>query len=325
MRIAEYIDIPMTERAGGVRTYIESLASEIQRLGHDVIIVDGLQKPKLFSNRHIISVCKDADIHHIHEPSTSLLMYNIRRAVSGPTSIVVTFHAPISNRALEILYSLLAPVLYKKVRLIITTTKRNAKYLSSKGLPASIIPLWADEFFKPSVQNPQLREPYVLSVCAVDDFHKYKNFPMLSRLGKVLKKEFNITMVHAGIHDFNLPYVKHCGQVNRQRLLQLNQKAMALVLPSLEPGEGFGIVAAEALACATPVLVSTDCGISEFLSSYFVSPIESFENRMRSMIEDVISNPLFIMNKAYKESTKFSHENCRKTAELILSAAKRHA
>lgn len=319
MKIAEYLDIPMTERAGGVGTYIKSLTAEFLKGGHNVVIIDGFRRPRLFSNRHLISICKDADIHHLHEPSTALLRCYMEAIISGSMDIVVTFHAPVSDRALGTIYSFLAPVLYRKVRLILTTTKRNAEYLASKGLDASVVPLWADKFFRPAASDRYLREPYVLSVCAVDNFHMYKNYRMLSKLGKLLKREFKVDLVHIGIHDFDLPYVNHYGPVDRQRLRQLYQKAMAFVLPSIGPYEGFGIVAAEALACATPVLVSTGCGINEFLDSYFVSPIENFESNFCSMIQDLLKSPIPIVDKAYQESVKFSPENCEKTAELIMS------
>lgn len=322
MKIAEYIDIPMTERAGGVGTYIKSLTSEFVSLGHKVVIIDGLDRPKLFSNRRLIDICKDADIHHFHEPSTALLVSCIK-AISKPINIVITFHAPVSNRLLEPPYSFLMRLLYKKARLILTTTKRNAEYLNRRKICAYVIPLWADKFFRPSDSDRYLREPYVLSVCAVNKFHMYKNYPMLSKLGKTLKEKFNVTLMHVGIHDFDLPWVNHYGSVNRRDLRRLYQKALALVLPSIRPYEGFGIVAAEALACATPVLVSDGCGISEFLDSYFVSSLSNFEKKLCVMIKDLLSNPRPLIDKAYQESFKFSNENCRKTVKLILSSANR--
>lgn len=322
MKIAEYIDIPMTERAGGVGTYIKSLTSEFVRLGHNVVIIDGLNRPKLFSNRHLVDVCKDADIHHFHEPSTAFLT-SCLATISKHINIVITFHAPVSSRLLESPYSLFMHLLYGRARLILTTTKRNAEYLRRRGIYPYVIPLWADEFFRPAGSDRYLREPYVLSVCAVDRFHMYKNYRMISKLGKTLKEKFKVALVHVGVHDFNIPWVEHYGPVNRKELRRLYQKALALVLPSIGPYEGFGIVAAEALACATPVLVSDGCGISEFLDSYFVSSLSSFEKKLCIMIEDLLRNPRPLIDKAYQEGLKFSYENCRKTVKLILSSASR--
>lgn len=317
MKIAEYLDIPMTERAGGVGTYIKSLSKEFVRLGHKVVIIDGFRRPKLFSNRHLVSICKDADIHHFHEPSTVLLVSGTKTIMSKPINIIITFHAPVSNRLLRIPYSLIMRLLYRKARLILTTTKRNAEYLGSKGVHARVIPLWAEEFFRPADSNLYLRKPYVLSVCAVDNFHRYKNYHMISKLGKVLKKKFKVTLLHAGIHDFNLPYVIHYGSVDKLRLRQLYQKAMGLMLPSIGPFEGFGIVAAEALSCATPVLVSDGCGISEFLDGCFVSSLENFEDKLCAMVDGLLKNPRPLIDQACQESLKFSYENCKKTAKLI--------
>ena len=320
MKIAEYLDLPMTERAGGVGTYIKSLTDEFLRGGHNVVLIDGLGKPRLFSNRYLIRICKDADIHHLHEPSTALLSCYVQAITSGSTDIVVTFHAPVSDRALERIYSLLAPVLYRKVRLILTTTRRNEEYLASKGVHARVVPLWADEFFRPAASDRYQREPYVLSVCAVDNFHRYKNYRMLSKLGELLKSEFRVNLIHIGVHDIDLPYVNHYGPVDRRTLRELYRKAMAFVLPSIGPYEGFGIVAAEALACATPVLVSYGCGISEFLDSYFASSLEDFENKLCTMVDDLSGNPRPYIDKAYQQSLRFSCENRRRTVQLILSA-----
>jgi glycosyltransferase involved in cell wall biosynthesis len=324
LKIAEYLDIPMTERSGGVGTYIRSLSAEFMRLGHEVAIVDGLNKPRLFSNRHLINVSRNSDIHHFHEPSTALLAYCIETIFSKPSNIVITFHAPVLNKVLRTFYSIIPPSLYRKADLIMTTTKRNAEYLKSGGIQARVIPLWAEEYFCPTHSNRYVRKPYVLSVCAVDNYHSYKNYYMISKLGRVLGRRFKMDLLHVGVHDFVLPYVIHYGVVNNQRLRELYQNATAFVLPSIGPYEGFGIVAAEALSCATPALVSNGCGISEFLSDVFVSSLSGFQDRLCAMIADLVKNPRPIIDQAYQESLKFSYENCKTTVSMMLSCNKDH-
>ena len=54
-------------------------------------------------------------------------------------------------------------------------------------------------------------------------------------------------------------------------------RALLFVLPSKGFFEGFGVVATEALACGTPILVSDECGIAEYLDPRFVSPLNRFE------------------------------------------------
>jgi glycosyltransferase involved in cell wall biosynthesis len=319
MIIAEYIDIPLNIKAGGIGTYIKSLTEEFIKLGHNVVIIDGTYKPKFILNRHMIKLCKAAYIHHFNEPSTLPIMPETLRNFKS-IKIVVTFHAPVSNKVLRGFYDWTTFLLYKRA-LVITTSKRNAEYLKRKGINAYVIPLWSSNFFRPATSNYYQREPYILSVCVVDKKHWYKNFPMLSKLGKILKEKFNVTLVHVGPHDFNLPWVYHYGPVDRQTLLHLYQKALMLILPSIGPYEGFGIVAAEALSCGTPVLVSDGAGISCFLDSCFVSSLQEFEEKISVLVKELLYDPRPLIDKAYQESLKFSYENCRKTVRLILSFA----
>ena len=221
------------------------------------------------------------------------------------------------------IYSPVIRCLYRKSNAVLTTTKRNAKILRLNGSYADVIPLWADEFFVPPFQTCYLRKPYVLSACVVDHFHEYKNYALISKLGKLLKTKFNLTLVHVGLHDFDIPYVTHVGVVDRNRLRQFYQEALLLVLPSIGPYEGFGLVAVEALACGTPVLVSDGCGISEFLDDSFVSPLNEFEKKLFSMVADLLKDPCSIIDKAYEEKLKFSYDNCRKTADIILKSAQK--
>jgi len=321
MKIAEYIDIPMTERAGGVGTYIKSITNEFLRLGHSVTIIDGLNRPKIFSNRHLINLCKDADIHHFHEPSTALLFQNLMNFPIWRSNFVVTFHAPISSKSIRCFYNFASPFLYANARLVLTSTKRNVEYMRLKGIRIKVIPLWADPFFSPSSKDIFSRESYLLSVCICDRYHSYKNFPMLSKIGKILREKFGLSLVHVGIHDFDIPYVQHYGVVDLETLRGLYQKALALVLPSIGPYEGFGIVAAESLACGTPVLVSDWCGISEYLNVRFVSSLKDFLPNLCDMVSTLLEDPRPFIDLALRESLKFTYKNCKKTAELILASA----
>lgn len=58
--------------------------------------------------------------------------------------------------------------------------------------------------------------------------------------------------------------VEYLGPQSHERVLQLMGEARFLVVPSLAP-ETFGLVAAEALACGTPVLAARAGGLSELV------------------------------------------------------------
>lgn len=313
------MDIPLTERAGGVKTYIYSVSNELARMGCKVAIVDGSGKPRVVLNRHFVKTLDGTDIHHFHEPSTAYpaSFMNSKRDICR----VITYHAPVSDKLLRGIYSLVVRLLYRQSYLVLTTTKRNADILKSSGVNAHVVPLWADEFFKPSDKRLNNEKPYVLSICVVDNFHGYKNYPMISRLGRLLQKRFGIRLLHVGLRDVDLPYVQHVGVVDRSALRELYQNALALVLPSIGPFEGFGLVAAEALACGTPVLVSDGCGISEFLQERFVSSLDGFEDNFSAMVSELLKDPREMRSAALTESMKFSYENCRKTARLIIASS----
>ncbi len=320
MKIVEYSDIPLGNSAGGGNTYVMSVARELESLGNNVFISDGHNRPRLFSNRYMTKIFKDADIHHFQEPSVGFPIAFIKRV--SPRNCVLTFHAPVSNHLFRTLYSPFMRFISSKTSLVLTTTYRNAKVLSANGVNATVVPLWADSFFKPSCENGNDRKRYVLSVCVVDRFHSYKNYAMISKLAKTLKQKLNVDLVHVGPRYFNLPCVKHVGVVNRFQLRELYQNAIALVLPSIGPYEGFGLVAVESLACGTPILVSDECGVSDFLQGIFVSPLESFEKRVMSMTEELLKEPQDLIDKAKSQSLKFSYSNCTKTARLVIQSAK---
>lgn len=318
MKIVEYSDMPLNKNSGGGNTYVRSLTRELQKSGHKVIISDGLNRPRLFSNRHIAKIYGNADVHHFQEPSISFPIAWINRV--STSKCVLTFHAPVSNYLFRRLHYKFMRYVYGKSNLVLTSSYKNFEVLRANGVDATVIPLWADDTFHPSLGNVYDRSPYVLSVCVADNFHSYKNFTMISKIAKTLKERFNISCVHVGPREFNLPYVKHAGIVNLNQLRELYQNALTLILPSIGPYEGFGLVAAESLACATPVLVSDECGVADFLEKTFVSPLKFFEKRLIYMIEEMLKNPRDLISKAQSESLKFGAEPLKKTTQLIIES-----
>jgi glycosyltransferase involved in cell wall biosynthesis len=58
--------------------------------------------------------------------------------------------------------------------------------------------------------------------------------------------------------------VELTGQISRSRVLELYRTARVVAVPSRY--ESFSMTALEAMACATPVVVSSSCGIASWLS-----------------------------------------------------------
>jgi len=56
--------------------------------------------------------------------------------------------------------------------------------------------------------------------------------------------------------------------LDQDDLLEQLKDSDMLILPSKSDGEGFGLVALEAIACGKPVIISKYAGISEYILKY---------------------------------------------------------
>lgn len=315
MQVCEVIDIPIVSQQDGAKTYIASVMNGLKKRGHTTYLIDGSHRPRMFMNRHFILLKQNTDIYHIHEPTTILASNWILRRLKNQ-KIAVTFHAPISNKTLEKVYFRLGKLFYKNVNVVITQTKRNKDYLGKMGVPnVKAIPLWADSFFTPK-KDPLNRGWYCLSVCVIDRYHHYKNFPMMGKIAEFLHQH-DVQLIHTGPYDFRIPNVTHVGKTDRHNLRELYRNALLFILPSVAPYEGFGLVAAEALACGTPVLVSQGTGISEYLDPIFVSSLNLYMKKLQEMIELMLKHPGQLIRKAKEESRKFGQENLLSTIRAI--------
>ncbi len=188
-----------------------------------------------------------------------------------------------------------------------------------------------DESFKPVDKStainsllkkfPMLKKDIILYV---GNLKKHKNIPGLikaySLLPEFLKDKFQLVI--AGEKDKNYPHlldlIKHFGLNNRigflgtvseEDLLFLYNAASVLVLVSF--WEGFGLPPLEAMACATPVVVSNTAALPEVVgeAGLYVNPQNAEDIAMKlekMLVDERLRKDLSA--KALIQSSKFKVE-----------------
>ncbi|MBC7221364.1 glycosyltransferase, partial [Candidatus Bipolaricaulota bacterium] len=69
--------------------------------------------------------------------------------------------------------------------------------------------------------------------------------------------------------------------------------ADVFVLPSSDEYESFGMAAAEAIACGTPIVVTSNCGVSEWIDSTAGLIVEADEKSIKDAITKILKSGSF--------------------------------
>ena len=111
------------------------------------------------------------------------------------------------------------------------------------------------------------------------------------------------------------------GYVSEEEKQALLKNALALVLPSLY--EGFGIPVIEAMQAGCPVIISRNSSLPEVGTDaviYIKNPekTDSIQKSMQKMVKLAPGEKNKLIEKGYKQTEKFSWENCaEKTLEIL--------
>ncbi len=169
---------------------------------------------------------------------------------------------------------------------IVVSARRNIgrsriKYFKGKTV---VIPTGIDTtLFHQTKPDEKLRkrlgiskdELALLFVSVLNPWHKYKGLDYLLEGLSSLDKKFKLIVVGSGLLlDDYKSMAKGLGLENKviftggashKTLPSYYSIADVFLLPSINKAEGFGIVAAEAMACGVPVITTTEAGISEYI------------------------------------------------------------
>lgn len=143
----------------------------------------------------------------------------------------------------------------------------------------------------------------LLFVGALDKAHYFKGVDILIRSFAMLNRK-DIVLDVVGDGDMKMQYEKlsqelklnniiFSGSIDRAALIKKYQESKAVILPSINEGEAFGMVLIEALACGTPVIASNLPGVrtvfDDGINGMLVKPNDSDDLRLK--IELLLNNP----------------------------------
>jgi len=239
---------------------------------------------------------EDADVIHAHLPHP--MVYDIAAFIGHFKRIplIVTVHnLEVGGSSLNKLFSKLYSnsLLHFTLRFakrIITTTQQyieTAEILKKLRSKISVIPVGVDlTYLKIKYDKEKLRNGLNLSdkfvilfVSKLTASHRYKGLIYLFKaLAKIKKIVPEIQLFIIGKGELRPYYeeltrklriedkVTFTGFVDEDILIKYYTLADLLVLPSITKLEGFGMVALESLAFATPVISTNIAGVSEVLT-----------------------------------------------------------
>lgn len=276
---------------GGIERYIHDTVASMAARGHESTILVASRRPSTrirryrtegslvveapcmgrpFSNpvcpglasilRRLHSEMRFDLVHYHHPLPTAAVSWAFAR-LDAP--YIVTYHSDIVRQSL--LVPLIEPFLWpflRGARAVLATSPayaESSRFLS--GLSnVRVVPLGVDtRKFCPGPRDEG--GGYFLFV---GRFRRYKGIPVLleawrglpgRRLVMVGSGPLSKLIVDEASNSGSL--IEPAGDVTDDRLVELYRGARALILPSTERSEAFGLVQLEAMSCGTPV-ISTD-------------------------------------------------------------------
>lgn len=256
-------------------------------------------------------LARDFDIIHTHIPTPWSADISALVSVLKRRPLFVTYHNDLSGRGVSGLIAglynstLLHLVLWRATGIVVTQPGYLAcsRHLRRHTRKVRSIPVGVTT---PLAADGMGRKPSQVAFLSVlDKYHEYKGLDiLLQAVARAKDKIPEIRLLVGGGGELISRYQKQAlalgisdrveflGPLPDQDLAQLYGSSAVFVLPSLNRLEGFGIVALEALAYATPVITTQLAGSAEFITRNRAGRIvpaadaEALAKAMTDVLED---------------------------------------
>ena len=217
-------------------------------------------------HKFLLHNSKNYDIIHFHFPYP---MMDFHYYVNVP--YIVTYHADLlRSRLITTPYRLLAkPFLSRAARVVYTSNKYlHYSKFSKYGTKLSVIPLTASVLSESFLNQNFPKKNYFIFIGA---FRKYKD--LLTLLNAAISSDVELIILGEGsnsnalrrfVKERKSSKIKFLGQVSDEYKFKLLSEARALVLPSNNESEAFGVVLLEAATLGKPIITANlQSGVTE--------------------------------------------------------------
>ena len=256
---------------------------------------------------------KKFDIIHLHEYRTflNIIVTHYARKYKIPHILQPRGSFPrfIKSKQKKIFDVLFGYRIINSANKIIATSRIEASQYNNKITKKIVyIPNGINlEDFKHLPKKGEFRKKYKIKenekiILYLGRIHKRKGLDLLIDVFYELKKELkNVKLVIVGPDDGYLNYLKNqakkiieeiifLGPLFERNKLEAYVDADIFVLPSKDKYESFGNVVLEALACGTPVIVTNNCGISEYITSEVGNIISYNKKQLTKTLYNLLIN-----------------------------------
>ncbi len=345
-------------KAGGIEYSVDSLARNLQALGHEVHIItknnDGVPwkdslpvirlKGKVIAERLILPAAyKDLyrilkagsyDIIHAHGLDSPLAMVSLLLARIAGIRCLMTSHSLVGPLRYPILMGARLFLRFADALIAVSSAVEQESKAVFKGrlyrIPNGL------DLRSPNgaVQSIPIDTENRIVITTVSRMTRKKGVHDLVTIAlRLLKRYDNLLFLMIGegplrkkleskVNELNLAqYFLFTGEVSRSTALDLLDKSDIFVLPS--PREAFGIVILEAFLKKVPVVARNHSGVSDLITHGETGLLADDDEQMARCIEELIGRPELAASlsaAAYQELYRYRWQDIAKRVEEVYRA-----